>query len=148
MTTSLTMSKIYFSSQCQWPCLKSTFHHNVNGHAQNLIFMTMSLAMSKIYYSSQCQWHSKIYFSSQCHWPCPNLHHNVTGHVQNPLINKWKHWQICRFKKTYENLFFVCFGFYVTSTQNRSYRDIPALLVEEDLRCPSMHYFRHKWAPE
>jgi hypothetical protein len=29
---------------------------------------------------------------------------------------------------------FVCFGFYVTSTQFRSYRDVPTLLVEEDLR--------------
>jgi hypothetical protein len=43
---------------------------------------------------------------------------------------------------------FVCFGFYVTSTQYRSYRDVPALLVEEDLRCPSVHYFRHEQAPE
>jgi hypothetical protein len=43
---------------------------------------------------------------------------------------------------------FVCFGFYVTSTQYRSYRDVPALLVEEDLRCPSVHYFRHERAPE
>jgi hypothetical protein len=29
--------------------------------------------------------------------------------------------------------FLFCFGFYVTSTQYRSYRDVPALLVEEDL---------------
>jgi hypothetical protein len=27
-------------------------------------------------------------------------------------------------------ILFVCFGFYVTSTQHRSYRDVPALLVE------------------
>jgi hypothetical protein len=48
------------------------------------------------------------------------------------------------------NLFFLAFIFiliclfvflfYVTSTQYRSYRDVPALLVEEDLRCPSVHY--------
>jgi hypothetical protein len=45
-------------------------------------------------------------------------------------------------------IFFVCLGFYVTSTKYRSYRDVPALLVEEDLRRPSVHYFRHKWAPD
>jgi hypothetical protein len=45
-------------------------------------------------------------------------------------------------------ILFVCLGFYVTSTQYRSYRDVPALLVEEDLRCPSVHYFRHGRAPE
>jgi hypothetical protein len=38
--------------------------------------------------------------------------------------------------------------FYVTPTQYRSYGDVPALLVEEDLRCPSMHYYRHEQAPE
>jgi hypothetical protein len=43
---------------------------------------------------------------------------------------------------------FVCLGFYVTLTQYRSYRDVPVLLVEEDLRCFSMHYFRHEQAPE
>jgi hypothetical protein len=43
---------------------------------------------------------------------------------------------------------FVYFGFYVTSTQYKSYRNIPALLVEEDFRCPSGHYFRHERAPE
>jgi hypothetical protein len=44
---------------------------------------------------------------------------------------------------------FVClFGFSVTLTQYRSYGDVPALLVKEDLRCPSVHYFRHKQAPE
>jgi hypothetical protein len=46
------------------------------------------------------------------------------------------------------NCLFVCFGFYVTSTQDRSYRDVQALLVEEDLRCPSVHYFRHERAHE
>jgi hypothetical protein len=44
--------------------------------------------------------------------------------------------------------FVVCFGFYVTSTQYRSYHDVPALLVEEDLRCPSVHCFRHEREPE
>jgi hypothetical protein len=29
---------------------------------------------------------------------------------------------------------FVCYRFNVTSTQYRSYRDVPALLVEEDLK--------------
>jgi hypothetical protein len=34
----------------------------------------------------------------------------------------------------------VCLiGFYVTLTQYRSYNTVTALLVEEDLRCPSMH---------
>jgi hypothetical protein len=39
-------------------------------------------------------------------------------------------------------------GFYVTPKQYRSFGDFPALLVEEDLRCPSVHYFRHDWAHE
>jgi hypothetical protein len=45
---------------------------------------------------------------------------------------------------------FVCLiGFYVTSTQYRSYYgDVRALLVEEDLRCPSVHYLRHERASE
>jgi hypothetical protein len=45
---------------------------------------------------------------------------------------------------------FCLIGFYVTPTQYKScksYGDVPALPVEEDLRCPSVHYFRHKWAP-
>jgi hypothetical protein len=43
----------------------------------------------------------------------------------------------------------VCLiGFYFTWKQFRSYGDLPALLVEEDLRFPAMHYFRHKRAPE
>jgi hypothetical protein len=43
----------------------------------------------------------------------------------------------------------VClFGFYVTPTQYRSFGDVQALLVEEDLRCRSVHYFRYKQAPE
>jgi hypothetical protein len=40
------------------------------------------------------------------------------------------------------------FGLYVATTQYRSYGDISALLVEEDLRCPFMHFVRHKRAPE
>jgi hypothetical protein len=36
---------------------------------------------------------------------------------------------------------FVCLiGFYVTRTQYRSYRDVPAVLVEEGLRTSSVHY--------
>jgi hypothetical protein len=35
---------------------------------------------------------------------------------------------------------FVLIGFYITSTQNRSYRDILALLVEKDLMCHSVHH--------
>jgi hypothetical protein len=44
---------------------------------------------------------------------------------------------------------FVCllFFFHVTPTQFWSYGDVPALLVEVDLRHPSVHYFRHKRAP-
>jgi hypothetical protein len=45
-------------------------------------------------------------------------------------------------------LFVVCFGFNVTSAQYRSYRDVPALLVEEDLRCPSVLSLRHERAPK
>jgi hypothetical protein len=45
---------------------------------------------------------------------------------------------------------FVCLfdWVYVTPTQYRSFGDIPALLKEEDHRCPSLHYFRHERAPE
>jgi hypothetical protein len=44
---------------------------------------------------------------------------------------------------------FVCLiGFYVIPTQYRTYGDVPALLVEEDLRCTAVHYFRHERAPE
>ena len=39
-------------------------------------------------------------------------------------------------------------GFNVAPTLFRLYGDFPALLVEEDLRCSSVHYFRHKQAPE
>jgi hypothetical protein len=28
--------------------------------------------------------------------------------------------------------------------QYRSYGNVPALLMEKDLRCPSVHYFRHE----
>ena len=37
-------------------------------------------------------------------------------------------------------------GFYVIPTLKRLYGDFPALLV--DLRCPSMHYFRHDGATD
>jgi hypothetical protein len=40
---------------------------------------------------------------------------------------------------------FFWLGFYVAPTWYRSYGIFPALLVEEDLRGPSVHYFRHKW---
>jgi hypothetical protein len=33
-------------------------------------------------------------------------------------------------------------GFEVTPAPLRSHGDFPVLLVEEDLICPSMHYFR------
>jgi hypothetical protein len=49
-------------------------------------------------------------------------------------------------KSIAESLFLV--GFYVASRQYMSYVDFPALLVKEDCRCPSVHYFRHKQAPE
>jgi hypothetical protein len=35
-----------------------------------------------------------------------------------------------------------------TLTQYRSYRDVAAYLVEEDLRSPSVHDFRHELARE
>jgi hypothetical protein len=48
-----------------------------------------------------------------------------------------------------DNCLFVCLiGFYITPSQYRLYCNIPALLVEEDLRCPSVRYFRYKQAPE
>jgi hypothetical protein len=51
--------------------------------------------------------------------------------------------------KTIEISLFVCMiEFYVTLTQYRSYGDIPAVMVEEDLRFPSVHYFRHEQALE
>jgi hypothetical protein len=40
----------------------------------------------------------------------------------------------------------LLFGF--TPTQYRSYRDFPALLVEEDIWCSFMHYLGTKWSPE
>jgi hypothetical protein len=43
---------------------------------------------------------------------------------------------------------FFLLGFYVTPTQYRSFGDVPALLVKEDLRCPYVYFFRHKRAPE
>jgi hypothetical protein len=46
------------------------------------------------------------------------------------------------------NIIFFLVGFYVASTQYRSYGDFPALLVAENLGCPSVHYFRDKQAPE
>jgi hypothetical protein len=48
----------------------------------------------------------------------------------------------------YNNNYVCLFGFNVTPTRYRSFGDVPALLVEEDLRCPSVHYFRHERAPE
>jgi hypothetical protein len=51
-------------------------------------------------------------------------------------------------KCTKYDYFFILIGFYVTLAQYRSYRDVSALLVEEDLRCLSVHYSRHKRAPE
>jgi hypothetical protein len=35
-------------------------------------------------------------------------------------------------------------GYYVAPTQYRLQGDFPAILVEGNLRCPSMHYFRHE----
>jgi hypothetical protein len=45
---------------------------------------------------------------------------------------------------------FVClfYWIYVTPKQYRSYGDVPALLVEEDRRRPSVHYLRHERVPE
>jgi hypothetical protein len=41
---------------------------------------------------------------------------------------------------------FILVGFYLAPTL--SYGDVPALLVEEDLRCASGYYFRHERAPK
>ena len=46
------------------------------------------------------------------------------------------------------NLDFYGLVFSLTNTVTVMYGDFPVLLVEEDLRCPSMYYFRHKRAPE
>jgi hypothetical protein len=43
---------------------------------------------------------------------------------------------------TFNSKFVSLFGFYIAPPQYRSYCDVPALLVEEDLGCPSVHYFR------
>jgi hypothetical protein len=40
-------------------------------------------------------------------------------------------------------LFVWLIGYCVTPTLYRSYGNVPALLIGEDLRCPSEHYFRH-----
>jgi hypothetical protein len=89
---------------------------------------------------SHCQALSKLLYS--CYWGTNNkCVHNGAYRVSNcpsPNIT-----EVCLFV-----CLFVYFGFYVTSTQYRSYRDIPALLVEENLRCPSVHYFRHERVPE
>jgi hypothetical protein len=39
--------------------------------------------------------------------------------------------------------FYFLFGFYTPPIQYRSYGDFLDLLEEEDLRCHSIHYFRH-----
>jgi hypothetical protein len=81
----------------------------------------------------------------------------VTLHsIENRALLE-KQW-IYRFHETIENQWanrnmFVCLidwliGFYATPPQYRSYDDVQALLVEEDLRCPSVHYFRYERAPE
>jgi hypothetical protein len=53
-----------------------------------------------------------------------------------------------KFEKAFTVDYVCSIGFYFTPTQNRSYRDVPASLVEEDLRCPSVNYFRLEQAPE
>jgi hypothetical protein len=35
--------------------------------------------------------------------------------------------------------FFFLIEFYLTSSQYKSYGEVPALLVEKDLECPSVH---------
>jgi hypothetical protein len=42
----------------------------------------------------------------------------------------------------------VVFVVDVAPTQYMAYIDFPASLVEEDIRCPSEHYFRYERAPE
>jgi hypothetical protein len=39
-------------------------------------------------------------------------------------------------------------GFYVATTKKRLYGDVSALLLKEDMRCPTVYYFRHRRAPE
>jgi hypothetical protein len=43
-----------------------------------------------------------------------------------------------------EHLFLFGFGFYVALPQYKSYTSFSASLVEEDLRCLAVHYFRHE----
>jgi hypothetical protein len=38
-------------------------------------------------------------------------------------------------------------GFIVAPTHYRSYGDLPPVLMEDDLMCPSLNFFRHKRAP-
>jgi hypothetical protein len=65
---------------------------------------------------------------------------------QAVALNKLNFRLVVKFSQVY--LFVCLIGFYVTSTKYRSYGDVRALLVEEDLRRPSVHYFRHELAPE
>lgn len=65
---------------------------------------------------------------------------NVFGHIPKSML-KLSYIQVNMF-----NFFLI--GFYITPTQYMSYGDFPALETEEDLRCPSAHYFRHKQEPE
>jgi hypothetical protein len=69
-------------------------------------------------------------------------------------VNKWLHLSdsirlnLLMHDSLDKSLFVCSIGLYATPTQYRSYGEVPALQVEEDLRCPSVHYFRHERAPE
>jgi hypothetical protein len=88
------------------------------------------------------------YWPTICPYICPNSFQcsagwNVFG---DPVC---RHVKLCFHSIHLFVCLFVCLiGFYVTQTHYRSYGDVPAFLVEEELRCPSVYYFRHEREPK
>jgi hypothetical protein len=62
-------------------------------------------------------------------------------------LHFWFEYMCCQ-HVSQEFVFFVCLiRFYVSPTQYKSYGYVPALLMEKDLSCPSVHYFRRVEPP-
>jgi hypothetical protein len=86
---------------------------------------------------------TKLFFSKICQM-CEFIHKYSKYIFQSPL-------HILLLKKKCQLLLrnnFVSVWFYRIPSHYRSYSDFQVLLVEEDLRCLSINYFRHKWALE
>jgi hypothetical protein len=107
-------------------------------------------------YEESIRWVNSVNFNYTIYWPlhaAVSISSDILGFSNILTLPCNRHSFLADYLKIIFNsqlqkCLFVCFGFYVTSTQYRSYRDVPALLVEEDLRCPSVHYFRHKRVSE